>query len=194
MRDDTGSEVYDIAFNPPVFRGTIHYDVQNGQVIQGSESVFGSHVPLLGADQAATGLSLFWFDGAQWTKSSGLVNTADNTMSFTSGHAGRFQIRLASRASAVTLTRVYPRIFTPNGDGWNDKVIFQFDNPQLLPLSGKVYDISGAFVSNLSVGPNPDSSLEWDGKAGGAVVPGGIYVYQIDEGGSTDSGTVVVAR
>jgi len=41
------------------------------------------------------------------------------------------------------LTRIYPRIITPNGDGWNDKVIFQFDNPQLSPMSGKVFDISG---------------------------------------------------
>jgi len=58
-----------------------------------------------------------------------------------------------------------------------------------------IVDISGAFVANLKTGPNPDTSLAWDGKdGGGAVVPGGIYIYQIDEGGSVESGTVVVAR
>jgi hypothetical protein len=35
----------------------------------------------------------------------------------------------------------------------------------------------------------------WDGKdAGGTVVPSGIYLYQIDMGGSPTTGTVVVAR
>ena len=29
---------------------------------------------------------------------------------------------------------------------------------------------------------------------GGTVVPGGIYLYQIDLGGTSESGTVVVAR
>jgi len=41
---------------------------------------------------------------------------------------------------------VYPRIITPNNDGWNDKAIFQFDNVQLLPLTGKIYDITGRLL------------------------------------------------
>jgi hypothetical protein len=140
-------------------------------------------------------LSLFWHNGAEWVKTTGEVNSADNTISFTGSHVGNFQIRAASHGSGATLTRVYPRIITPNGDGWNDKAIFQFDNPQLLPLTGKIYDITGALVSSLAKGPNPDSSLAWDGKdAGGAVVPGGIYIYQIDLGGVMESGSIVVAR
>ena len=48
---------------------------------------------------------------------------------------------------------------------------------------------------NLKTGPTPDSTLEWDGKdSGGTVVPAGIYIYQLDESGSTETGTVVVAR
>src|SRR5438552_19176046 len=119
-------------------------------------------------------------------------------MDFTGSQIGGFQIRVAIHAptpSQISLTKVYPRIITPNGDGWNDKVIFQFDNPQLLPLSGKVFDIAGAAVANLKAGPNPDSTLEWDGKdLNGTVVPGGIYIYSIDEGGSTETATVVAAR
>jgi len=38
-------------------------------------------------------------------------------------------------------------------------------------------------VADLKAGPNPDSTLEWDGKdSGEKVVPGGIYMYQIDVG------------
>src|SRR5262249_45747793 len=108
--------------------------------------------------------------------------------------AGKYQIRVASHAPGVTLTRVYPRIITPNGDGWNDKVVFQFDNPQQLPLSGKVFDITGAHVADLGTGPIPDSTLQWDGKdASGRVVPAGIYLYEIS-GATTMTGTVVVAR
>src|ERR1019366_4759153 len=160
----------DIVFDPPVFRGTIHYDVLNGQVLQGALQAGGfSRAGVLDASQAAASLSLFWYNGVDWIKSSGLVNNADDTMSFTSNHTGRFQIRIAMRAPGITLTRVYPRIITPNRDGWNDKAIFQFDNPQLLPITGKIYDITGALVANLTTGPDPDSSLEWDGKSNGKV-------------------------
>ena len=88
-----------------------------------------------------------------------------------------------------------PRIITPNGDSRNDKAHFQFDNPELLPLSGKVYDLTGALVASLAPGPDPVASLIWDGKdSGGKPVPGGIYIYQIDVGGTPESGTIVVAR
>jgi hypothetical protein len=212
INTDTGNAVTDLLFDPPVLRGVIGYAVQNGQVVAGapefrvSSSEFrdgfnsqlatlNSKLGVIPASKAAAQLSLFWFNGAEWVKTTGMVNSADNTVSFTGSRAGAFQIRAASHGTGATLTRVYPRIITPNGDGWNDKAIFQFDNPELLPLSGKIYDITGALVAPLTVGPNPDSTLSWNGKdSGGTVVPGGIYVYQIDLGGTMESGTVVVAR
>ncbi len=192
---DTENEVTDLLFDPPVMRGIIAYSVQNGNVVAGAIRAGALSMPVISAADAAQQLSLFWFNGNEWVKTTGVVNTGDNTMSFTGSRAGRYQIRAASHVSGLTLTRVYPRIITPNGDGWNDKAIFQFDNPQLLPLSGKVYDISDAFVASLAPGPDADTTLEWDGKdSGGKVVPGGIYMYQISVGGTPQSGTVVVAR
>jgi hypothetical protein len=211
ITDVSGNAVM-LNFNPPSLQGILAYTVVNGQIIQGAEPLYDSYLgargpamnlavrgaPVVPASQAATGLSLFWYNGNEWDKSTGQVNTQNNTISFTGSQIGRFQIRFAIHAptsSQISLTRVYPRIITPNGDGWNDKAIFQFDNPQLLPITGKVYDITGAFVANLKTGPNPDSTLAWDGKdSGGTVVPAGIYVYQIDESGSAETGTVVVAR
>jgi hypothetical protein len=192
---DTGNEITDLIFDPPVLRGIMAYTVQNGQVVQGAPAAFHLGAPLVSAAQAASGLSLFWNNGIEWVKTTGQVNATDDTVSFTGSRAGRYQIRAASHLSGLVLTRVYPRIITPNGDGWNDKAIFEFDNPQLLPLSGKMYDITNALVATLKPGPNPDASLEWDGKdSGGKVVPGGIYMYQVDVGGTPASGTIVVAR
>jgi len=95
----------------------------------------------------------------------------------------------------VTLTAVKCRIFTPNGDGFNDKARLEFDNPQMLPLTGTVYDMSGARVSDLQAGSDPATVLLWDGKDdSGQVVAGGIYIYQIDFQGKHATGTVVVAR
>jgi hypothetical protein len=95
----------------------------------------------------------------------------------------------------LTLTRVAPRIFTPNGDGFNDKARLEFDNPEQLPVTGTVYDLNGARVADLKPGSNPTSVLLWDGKDGdGQTVAGGIYIYQIVFEGKTATGTVVVAR
>jgi gliding motility-associated-like protein len=88
---------------------------------------------------------------------------------------------------------VYPRIFTPNGDGRNDKVLFEVDNPAALPIRGEVFDVRGAKVGDLQNGPKTDSLL-WDGRDGMASVPSGVYIYQIEVGGRLFSGTVVVVE
>jgi hypothetical protein len=217
VSDVTGNAIANFAFSDPALVGIITYAVANGQVVAGTPEyswlgaanspampIQNTYAPagsgLMPASQAAGDLSLFWYNGAEWVKTTGQVDTTNNAMSYKGGRIGYFQIRVASHAptpSQISLTKVYPRIITPNGDGWNDKVIFQFDNPQLLPLSGQIYDVTGAKVAGLSVGRmNPDSTLEWDGKdSAGRVVPAGIYIYEVDISGSSPmTGTVVVAR
>ena len=102
----------------------------------------------------------------------------------------------ATSLGSLTLTEVKARIFTPNGDGYNDKARFEFDNPELLPVSGTVYDIHGARVADLvGATASPYEALLWDGKDdGGQTVPGGIYIYQIEYQGEKATGTVVVSR
>ena len=98
---------------------------------------------------------------------------------------------------SLTLTKVACRIFTPNGDGYNDKARFEFDNPEQLPIGGTVFDLNGARVSSLQPGRSTNlvDVLLWDGKDGdGRVVAGGVYIYQIEFQGKTATGTVVVAR
>jgi hypothetical protein len=105
----------------------------------------------------------------------------------------------------LTFTRVAPRILTPNGDRRNDIAFFEFNNPDELPITGTVYDLSGARVADLQTSPlltgitNTDPTitdlLVWDGKSSdGQTVAGGIYIYQILFQGKTATGTVIVAR
>ncbi|MBK8575543.1 MAG: gliding motility-associated C-terminal domain-containing protein [Elusimicrobia bacterium] len=95
-------------------------------------------------------------------------------------------------------TDVFPRIFSPNGDGINDVVYFKVDNPRLAQVSGVIIDMSGSHVASLVAVsdniPTPDSFV-WDGRdENGNRVPSGPYVYKIDGEGSVLSGVVVVAR
>ena len=110
--------------------------------------------------------------------------------------AGSQDCHAAMTLGSLTVTRVAPRIFSPNGDGANDKARFELDNPELAPVSGTVYDLAGARVANLQQSnTKPDEVLLWDGKNGdGQVVAGGIYIYDIDFQGKHATGTVVVAR
>lgn len=195
INTDTGSEITRPTFDLPILRGTLAYSVSGGVVVQGAPSGQAFRIPLISASQASEELGLFWFNGNEWVKTSATINTADTTVSYTATRIGRFQIRAASHISGISLTRVYPRIFSPNADGWNDKVIFEFDNPTGAALSGKIYDLNDAFVAELQAGPAELSTLAWDGKdAGGKTVPGGIYLYQMGVGGTPQTGTVVVAR
>src|SRR5205085_11330259 len=119
------------------------------------------------------------------------------TISFTTARMGAYQIKLAAQLGDLSLLQVYPRVFTPNGDGANDIVIFQFGEGTLTgrDLSGEIFDITGTKVADLVPGPDPASSLKWDGKSEtGTTVPSGIYLYQINVAGERVNGSVVVAR
>lgn len=108
------------------------------------------------------------------------------------------------------------RIITPNGDLRNDYAIFCLDNPSDSGVDGKVYALSGRLVSSMVhrrglVPPPPGGGATpvacpagalanspqyvfWDGKAEGAAVASGVYVYQIKAEGRSFTGTLVVVR
>lgn len=125
-------------------------------------------------------------------------------------HKGKFLaaalLLTAACVAAFELPKeaVYPRIFSPNGDGINDAVFFNVADPlQEFPI-GTIYDVDGGSVAEmkkaedvLGTVPPPLSpeALMWDGKdRNGNTVRAGIYIYEVKNGDDAKTGTVVVAQ
>ena len=149
-------------------------------------------IPLAQADQ---NLSLYWDDGSKFVKMFGSVDTSRQLVSMKTALAGTYQIRslLRDQGFSFDLSTLSNRIITPNGDGLNDAAIFRFDNPRDSAFSGRIFDLSGGAVANMTAGPVANS-LQWDGKANGRPVSGGVYVYQIQGEGKTFTGTLLVIQ
>lgn len=85
-------------------------------------------------------------------------------------------------------------IITPNGDGHNDVANIPVNS---LGSSATIFARDGQEIVKLTQVDQTYSQLfiHWNGKDdGGAVVPSGVYIFQVKDNGSTTTGTVVVAR
>ena len=100
---------------------------------------------------------------------------------------GGFQVR------AFSFTGVTNRYITPNGDGKNDTVSFQFSNPRDAAGSIKIYDVRGHAVASLAINPGAQS-VTWDPRGGGQGSAAGVYVYVIQIEDTVTSGAVVVIK
>jgi hypothetical protein len=140
-------------------------------------------------------LSIFWNNGVEWIKLNKVINTT--SLHVPVKHLGKFMIKQSLAAENFTLNKVYPTIFTPNGDNRNDHVVFQFENPKDDAVSGKIYTMRGAYVSSLAKSID-NASLTWDGSAeGGKIAEPGVYVYQIEVIGADAkviNGVIILAK
>ncbi|OVE77936.1 hypothetical protein BVX98_01675 [bacterium F11] len=139
--------------------------------------------------------AIYWHNGVENVKLGGTVDATNNWLSLNTIRTGNFQVKQVIRAASAEILQIWPKkIFTPNGDGVNDTINFSLDNPKDSSLSGKIFNLHGAHVANLTTGSD-GSSLYWDGRRkGGNMAPKGIYLYQIEVDGNQMSGTIVVAR
>ncbi len=151
-------------------------------------------------------MGVLWWNGATWVKvaqanveESGL-GSGDLTVSFNTAVQGVYQIRQYDVATELTLDQaaVFPQIFSPNGDGINDRIYFVIQNPKQSAVSGKIIDMGGAEVGILrpaGAGAPTSDTLMWDGRdSSGHIVPPGVYIYEIKGEGKTITGTMVIAR
>jgi gliding motility-associated-like protein len=116
-----------------------------------------------------------------------------------SPNLGTYQVRAQARSTSgpvFDISGVQSRVITPNGDGLNDLFVVQYDpGPDYVTPTGQIFDLRGAFVSNMVPSQAQGGySMVWDGKMNGTPVHSGVYVYRIQGGGKTFTGTVVVAR
>ena len=132
----------------------------------------------------------------QWqTTGSAAFNTSANQLYFPVSHTGSYRaITYAAGAGTEgVLLGVHPRTFSPNGDGLNDFVFFDLNNSGGEAVSGQVFDIQSAEVSDIEI--LSPARLRWNGKdSSGRSVPDGIYIYQIKVGDKRVTGTVVVVK
>ncbi len=98
--------------------------------------------------------------------------------------------------------QVSPKVFTPNGDGVNEAVLFTFNLLQLtdaVPVKLEVYDLAGRRCRVIHSGLQQSGHFEfaWDGRddEGGLVAPG-LYLYRLgveaQRGQVQENGTVAV--
>jgi len=97
------------------------------------------------------------------------------------------------------LISVFPRIFSPGDDGRNDRVFFEFVNPDLATFTLRIYDLKGRLVADLPTGDplitDGGYRIFWDGKdRNQKLVEPGIYIYIAEINQKIYSGTIVVAR
>ncbi len=57
-----------------------------------------------------------------------------------------------------------PRVFTPNGDGSNEQVIFKYENIEEKSIVCWIYDIKGSVVRQLDIVGGGEDKFTWDGK------------------------------
>ena len=110
------------------------------------------------------------------------VNAGDATDEY---EGNRVSVATSVREQVLSRVRIEPTVFTPNGDGLNDRVEIVYD---ILEITGpaqvlvEVLDPSGRRVRQVYRGADGVGAYErvWDGRdAAGQLVPPGIYLYRI---------------
>jgi len=190
VRTPGNEPVEKFSFSRPELTVSVRYEVAGGRVVPAAAGISA-----VSASDAAQRLGLYWNNGEKYVKLYGKIDTVNQLATVKTALTGSYQLRSLYRDSGVhfDISNLSNRAITPNGDGLNDYTVFTFDNPRDSAFSGKIYDLSGAFVADMVPGPVA-YSLVWDGKANGRAVSGGAYVYQIRSEERTFNGTLLVIR
>ncbi|MFI5346994.1 MAG: fibronectin type III domain-containing protein [Elusimicrobiota bacterium] len=185
---------------PKPARVVLHFDTLNGKPTPSTAAANGvsplASALLTGGGATVDDLGVYWNNGVEFKKMYGRIDPVAQTVSVQTPNLGVYQIRALARSAGVVfdLSNLSSRVITPNGDGLNDVAIFTYDpGPNNVVPEGKIFDLRGAFVSDMAPGLVPNT-LTWNGFMSGLPVHSGVYMYRITGGGKTFSGTIVVAR
>jgi gliding motility-associated-like protein len=135
-------------------------------------------------------VSVVWWDGAVWRRLNAIRNPTQNTLSFRITSAMKYFAIVPNSATSPEDGRPREKIITPNGDGANDQLVFNFFDTAAT-IRVEIFDVTGHRVRTLS-GVN---TLAWDGRDdSGDIVESGVYIYQYTDTGKRISGVVAVAK
>lgn len=194
-RASSGQTIPGFVFEQPA-NIQVGYGTGGNNVLLGAPSELEN--PFADAEAVAKIAAIYWFNGNSYVRLGGTVITSQQAFRIQSRTLGLYAIRAIASPTKFGLSRgsPYPRVITPNGSE-NRRVFFFVDNPTDGDLIGQIYDVRGAKVRSLRVdGMSPTATtLVWDGRdEQGAVVPSGVYLYEIGAGKEKVTGTVAVAR
>jgi len=183
--NETPEKIKSFSFAKPKASVSLSYEVDSQGSVKGTS---------IKANQAGRNLALFWFNGIEWVKLGARTDTDEQVLTIRTKKLGKYKIQESYAATEFTLNKVWPRIFTPNNDGLNDVVNFQYDNPNEKGVVCRIFDIRGALVRQLDIGQT-ETSFAWDGKdEKGKVALSGVYIYQLEAEGKVINGTVILAK
>jgi len=124
-----------------------------------------------------------------------LIDTGDNIREVTEANNSQKLVVQISQAPAIASRLIVrPNPFTPNNDGFNDQVEFDYAGLGLRNPSLQIFDANG--ISIWSSNGAAAGRFTWNGRNnhGREVIPG-VYLYTLrDQGNNVASGYVVVAR
>jgi hypothetical protein len=194
--EDTEEIINNFAFDKSLARVVLTYELPE-------EGASGGMRATALDEWSPENLSIFWFNGLDWIKLGGDVDTYFHTISINSKQLGKYIIKQSIRADSFTIDDTQPKkkIFTPNDDPWNAYFEIKYANPNHGSVNGKIYDLQGSLVATMTKGTTDgesSGSLKWDGKDfNGNVASGGVYIYQIEITGTENkilNGTCVLAK
>ncbi len=188
-------EIVDIVFDKAKVKIEIDYETRGGYISGAPQEISVS--------EAEKQLALYWYNSIEWIKIGGKVDTANDTVSIYSRSFGKYALRVSYLGDSFEVIGIQPdKIFTPKSEFMNF-IEFKYHNPKEGRVTGKIYDLRGAYVASMESGNtgsigDESGSLIWAGRdSNGSYVSGGVYIYQIEISGAEDkviNGTVVVAR
>ena len=112
------------------------------------------------------------------------------------GTPGEYNIVMFEPGGGGLTLNIEPQIFSPDGDGYEDRAVITFDGPTGADYSLKLYDRQGRLLKTFFEDESVfDEEYTWDGRAGGRRLPIGIYIVYLESTGAGEiKKTVVLAR
>jgi gliding motility-associated-like protein len=128
----------------------------------------------------------------QWSPATGLSCTDCRRPTLTALETETYTLEVSAAAGCrvrdqITITvdknyKVYlPNIFSPNGDGRNDRFTVFSDGARVAQvLHLRIFDRWGNQLFNRQNFAPDDETLGWDGRVQGQPAPNGVYIYQVE--------------